>query len=87
MKLSLSDRKKKLDGFDKSFGPELYVGASKEDSRLRMTLSDGFDRELSLAEKAFARGDYLDALGIERKLIGFTQPSRPQNFSILFTIP
>jgi hypothetical protein len=49
MKISLSDRKKKLDGFDKSFGQELYVGASKEDSRLRMILSDGFDRELSLA--------------------------------------
>jgi hypothetical protein len=27
-----------------------------------MTLSDSFDREMSLAEKSFARGNYLNAL-------------------------
>jgi flagellin-specific chaperone FliS len=38
------------------------MGLSKEDSKLRMALYDGFDREMSLAEKSFARGNYLGAL-------------------------
>jgi flagellin-specific chaperone FliS len=38
------------------------MGLSKEDSKLRTALYDGFDREMSLAEKSFARGNYLDAL-------------------------
>jgi hypothetical protein len=62
MESSLSNKKKRLDDFDKLFGQDLDVGLSKEDSKLRMALYDGFDREMSLAEKSFARGNYLDAL-------------------------
>ena len=59
---NLSDRKKRLDHFDKLFNQDLDTGVTKEDSRLRLNLSEVFDREMNLAEKSFARGDYLDAL-------------------------
>jgi hypothetical protein len=62
MASSLDERKKRLDNFDKLFGQDLDERISQEDSRLRMTLSDGFDREMSLAEKSFAKGDYIEAL-------------------------
>lgn len=62
MDSSLSDKKKRLDDFDKLFGQDLNMGLSKEDSKLRIALYDGFDREMSLAEKSFARGNYLGAL-------------------------
>jgi hypothetical protein len=32
-----------------------------------MALYDGFDREMSLAKKSFARGNYLDALDHREK--------------------
>lgn len=62
MDSSLSERKKRLDDFDKKLGQEIYKGASEEDSRSRIALLEGFDKEMSMAEKSFARGDYLDAL-------------------------
>lgn len=62
MASSLVERKKRLFNFDKLFGQDLDERISEEDSRLRITLSEGFDREMSLAEKSFAMGDYIEAL-------------------------
>lgn len=62
MDSSLSDKKRRLDDFDRLYGQDLDMGQRKDDSKLRLALYDGFDREMSLAEKSFARGNYLDAL-------------------------
>jgi hypothetical protein len=62
MESSLSERKKRLDEFDKKLGQDLYKGHSDEDSRSRVALLEGFDKEMSMAEKSFARGNYVDAI-------------------------
>lgn len=58
----LDEKKNRLSQFDKKYGQDLRRGVSGEDSKLRVALSKGFDREMSLAEKYFAKGDYIKAL-------------------------
>jgi hypothetical protein len=62
MDSDLEGKKNRLSQFDKMYGQDLQQGVSGEDSKLRVALSKGFDREMSQAERYFAKGNYIKAL-------------------------
>jgi hypothetical protein len=62
MDSNLDEKKNRLSQFDKTYGQDLRQGVSGEESKLRAALSKGFDREMSQAERFFAKGNYIKAL-------------------------
>jgi hypothetical protein len=62
MDSDLDEKKNRLSLFDKAYDQDLRQGVRGEDSKLRVALSKGFDREMSQAERYFAKGNYIKAL-------------------------
>jgi hypothetical protein len=57
MVLDLNERRRILDDFDRIFNQDLEERIKRHQSKLRMTFSEGFTREMRLAEECINKED------------------------------